>query len=112
LLLAPVEWQIEFGQTRRSKLQVDSTAQFLDWPKKPFPGQGYRRDDEKLKRQREPEKRKPPRPVNVGVEAPPGTGAVETFSDRHITISEDRIVEMSEEDANCLIPYGWILISE
>jgi len=41
--------------------QVDSTAQFLDWFKKPFPGQGifefYQREAEKLKHQREPEKR-------------------------------------------------------
>jgi hypothetical protein len=35
---------------------------------------------------------------------PPGIGAVQTLSGRHITIGEDRIVEMSEEDANCLIP--------
>ena len=37
--------------------QVDSTAQFLDWFKKPFPGQGifeyYRMEYEKLQRQRE-----------------------------------------------------------
>ena len=36
--------------------QVDSTAQFLDWFKKPFPGQGifeyYRMEFEKLQRQR------------------------------------------------------------
>jgi hypothetical protein len=36
------------------------------------------------------------------VKAPPGTGAVQTLSGRHVTISEDRIVQMSEEDANCL----------
>jgi hypothetical protein len=82
--------------------QVDSTAQFLDWFKKPFPGQGifeyYRREAEKLK---------PPKPVYVRIKAPPGIGAVQTFSGRHITIGQDRIVEMSEEDANCLIPYGW-----
>ena len=49
--------------------QVDSTAQFLDWFKKPFRGQNifefYQREAEKLKHQREPERRKPPRPVNV-----------------------------------------------
>jgi len=53
--------------------QADSTAQFLDWFKKPFPGQNifefYQREAEKLKHQREPEKRKPPRPVNVRVQA-------------------------------------------
>jgi hypothetical protein len=85
--------------------QVDSTAQFLDWFKRPFPGQGifelYRREAEKLK---------PSKPVYVRIKAPPGIGAVQTFSGRRITIGEDRIVEMSEEDANCLIPYGWMLI--
>jgi predicted phage terminase large subunit-like protein len=87
--------------------QVDSTAQFLDWFKKPFPGQWicelYRREAEKLK---------PPKPVYVRIKAPPGIGAVQTFSGRHITIGEDRIVEMSEEDANCLIPVGWTLLTE
>jgi hypothetical protein len=44
-------------------------------------------------------------------EVPLGIGSVQTFSGRHTTIGDDRI-EMSEEDANCLIPYGWILITE
>ena len=96
--------------------QVDSTAQFLDWFKKPFPGQGifelYRREDEKLKRQKEPEKRKPPRPLNVRVKARPGIGAVQTFSGRHLTIGGDRIVEMSEEDAFYLIPLGWTILGD
>src|SRR5438270_5350030 len=78
--------------------QVDSTAQFLDWFKKPFPGQGifeyYREMAEKLK---------PPKPVYVRLEAPPGIGSVQTFSGRRITIGEDRIVEMSTEDADCMI---------
>jgi hypothetical protein len=50
--------------------------------------------------------------VYVRIKAPPGTGAVQTFSGRRITIGEDRIVVMSEEDANCLIPAGWILLTE
>src|SRR6516164_54692 len=54
--------------------------------------------------QREPEKRKPPRPVNVRVKAPPGTGAVQTSSGQHINVGLDGIVEMSEGDAFCLIP--------
>jgi predicted phage terminase large subunit-like protein len=87
--------------------QVDSTAQFLDWFKTPMPHWGifeyYRREAEKLK---------PPQPLYVRIKAPPGIGAVQTLSGRHITIGEDRIVEMSEEDANCLIPVGWILITE
>jgi len=96
--------------------QVDSTAQFLEWFKKPFPGQNifelYQRDAEQLKHQREAEKRKPPRPVNVRVKAPPGIGAVQTFSNRHINVGEDRIVEMSEEDAFCLISLGWTILGD
>jgi len=87
--------------------QVDSTAQFLDWFKRPYPGQGifeyYRRMAEKLK---------PPEPVHVRLKAPPGIGAVQTLSGRHITIGEDRIVEMSADDADCLIPAGWTLLTE
>jgi predicted phage terminase large subunit-like protein len=96
--------------------QVDSTAQFLDWFKKPFPGQNifelYQREAEKRKHQSEPEKRKPPRPVNVRVKAPPGTGAVQTLSGRHINVGLDGIVEMSEEDAFCLIPLGWTILGD
>jgi predicted phage terminase large subunit-like protein len=88
--------------------QVDSTAQFLDWFKKPFPGQGifdyYREMAEKLK---------PPKPVFVRLEAPQGIGSVQTFSGRRITIGEDRIVEMSTEDADCLIRVpGWTKLAE
>src|SRR5947208_278632 len=82
--------------------QVDSTAQFLDWCNKPMPCQGSfelcRRQAEKLK---------PAEPVYVRLEAPPGIGAVQTFSGRHITIGEDRIVEMTAADADCLIRAGW-----
>ena len=87
--------------------QVDSTAQFLDWFKTPMPHAGifehYRREAERLK---------PPEPVYVRIKAPPAIGSVQTFSGRHITIGEDRIVEMSEEDAACLIPVGWTLLTE
>ena len=54
----------------------------------------------------------PPGPVYVRLKAPPGIGAVQTLSGRRITIGEDRIVEMSEEDAKCLIPSGWITLAE
>jgi predicted phage terminase large subunit-like protein len=87
--------------------QVDSTAQFLDWFKTPMPCWGiyelYRREAEKLK---------PPRPVYVRVKAPPGAGAVQTFSGIRATIGEDRIVKMTVEDANCLIPIGWTVLDE
>src|ERR1700730_9807482 len=87
--------------------QVDSTAQFLDWFKRPMSNQGifeyYRKMAEKLR---------PPEPVYVRLEAPLGIGAVQTFSGRRITIGEDRIVEMSAEDANCLIRAGWTKLAE
>jgi len=96
--------------------QVDSTAQFLDWFNKPFPGPNvfelYQREAEKLKHQREPERRKPPRPVNVRVQAPPGIGAVQTFSGRHINVGPDGIVEMSEGDAFYMIPAGWTILGD
>jgi hypothetical protein len=58
------------------------------------------------------EKLKAPKPVYVRLKAPPGIGSVHTFSGRRITIGEDRIVEMSTEDADCLIPYGWTKLAE
>src|SRR6266513_1190848 len=82
--------------------QVDSTAQFLDWCNKPMPCWGIY----ELTR-RQAEKLKPPEPVYVRLEAPPGIGAVQTLSGRHITIGEDRIVEMTAADADCLIRAGW-----
>jgi len=51
-------------------------------------------------------------PVYVRLKAPPGIGAVQTRSGQRTTIGEDRIVEMSAEDANCLIPDGWIKLAE
>jgi hypothetical protein len=57
-------------------------------------------------------KLKPPKPVYVRLEAPQGIGSVQTFSGRHITIGEDRIIEMSTEDADCLIRAGWTKLAE
>jgi predicted phage terminase large subunit-like protein len=86
--------------------QVDSTAQFLDWFKTPMPHWGlfelYRSMTEKSK----------PQQVTVRLKAPPGIGAVQTLSGRHIFIGEDRIVEMSAEDADCLIRAGWTKLPE
>jgi hypothetical protein len=87
--------------------QVDSTAQFLDWFKTPMPSWGIFEHTRRMA-----EKFKPPEPVYVRVKAPPGIGSVQTFSGRHITIGEDRIVEMAKEDAACLIPAGWTLLTE
>ena len=60
--------------------QVDSTAQFLDWFKRPYPGQGIFEYYRKMA-----EESKPPE-ITVRLEAPPGIGAVRPFSGRHITI--------------------------
>jgi hypothetical protein len=48
----------------------------------------------------------------VRVKAPAGIGAVQTFSNRHLTVGLDGIVGMSEEDAACLIPAGWIKLAD
>jgi predicted phage terminase large subunit-like protein len=90
--------------------QVDSTAQFLDWFKKPYPGQGifeyYRMEFEKLQRQRETSE------TWARLRAPPGIGAVQTFSGRHLDIDPDGTVEMSADDAEFLISDGWTKIAE
>jgi hypothetical protein len=36
----------------------------------------------------------------------------QTLSGQRITIGENRIVEMSADDANCLIPDGWTKLAE
>ena len=46
------------------------------------------------------------------VKAPPGIGAVQTSSGRHITIGVDGIVEMSEADAFYLTPCGWTILGD
>ena len=85
----------------------NSTAQFLDWFKMPFPGQNifefYRRQFEQLQ---------PPNTRLVRLKAPAGIGSVQTSSGRHITIGPDGIIEMSAEDAARLIPKGWTKLSE
>jgi len=90
--------------------QVDSTAQLLDWFKTPMPHWGIfeltRRMAEKLKH---------PEPVEqfyVRLKAPAGIGAVQTFSGRHLNVKEDGTVEMSADDAQYLIPYGWTKLAE
>jgi hypothetical protein len=90
--------------------QVDSTAQFLDWFKTPMPCWGIfeltRRRAEELKH---------PQPLEqlyVRLKAPAGIGAVQTFSGRHLNVKEDGTVEMSADDAQYLIPYGWTKLAE
>ena len=69
--------------------QVDSTAQFLDWFKKPFPGQGifefYRM---RAERRQNPDN---PKRYRVRLQAPSGMGAVQTFSVRHLSRAGKRL---------------------
>jgi hypothetical protein len=85
--------------------QVDSTAQFLDWFKKPFPGQGLlefmRMQAERLRNPLNLER------YRVRLQAPRGIGAVQTFSGRHIDVGPDGTIEMSADDAQLLICDGW-----
>ena len=37
---------------------------------------------------------------------------MQSFSNRHLTVGLDGIVKMSEEDAACLIPAGWIKLPD
>lgn len=79
--------------------QVDSTAQALAWGKMRPPGWGvleyYRREAAKLKSASEGGEM-------VRMLAPTGIGALSTLSGRQITVPNDRIIEVSEEDAGPL----------
>jgi predicted phage terminase large subunit-like protein len=87
--------------------QVDSTAQFLDWFKKPYPSQGifelYRIQAEQLRRRTT---------YWVRLRAPHDIGCVQTFSGRHLTVSPDGTAEMSAEDSEYLICAGWTKLAE
>jgi predicted phage terminase large subunit-like protein len=91
--------------------QVDSTAQFLDWFKKPYPGQAllefYRM--RRAERRQNPEN---PERYRVRLQAPSGMGSVQTFSGRHINVSPDGTIEMSADDAQYLIREGWTKLAE
>src|ERR1700751_6104467 len=90
--------------------QVDSTAQFLDWFKKPFPGQGifefYRMRAERRQNPDNPER------YRVRLLAPPGMGSVYTFSRRTTNVGPDGTIEMSADDAQYLIRAGWTKLAE
>jgi predicted phage terminase large subunit-like protein len=91
--------------------QVDSTAQFLDWFKKPYPGQAileyYRMRAERRQNPENPER------YRVRLQAPSGgMGSVQTFSGRHINVSPDGTIEMSADDARYLIRAGWTKLAE
>jgi hypothetical protein len=90
--------------------QVDSTAQFLDWLKMPMASWGiYEATRRRAAKLMHPD---PVEQCYVRVKAPAGIGAVQTFSNRHLTVGLDGIVEMSAEDAEYLIPAGWIKLAD
>jgi hypothetical protein len=87
--------------------QADSTAQFLDWYKMPFPGQNifelYRMQAEGLRRRTS---------SWVRLRVPAGIGSVQTFSGRHIKVGLDGAIEMSADDAQYYIRDGWTKLAE
>jgi predicted phage terminase large subunit-like protein len=90
--------------------QVDSTAQFLDWFKRPFPGQAFF----ELMRMQAERYHNPENPARyrVRLRAPSGMGSVQTFSGRHINVGPDGTIEMSADDAKYLIRDGWTKLAE
>jgi predicted phage terminase large subunit-like protein len=85
--------------------QVDSTAQFLDWFKRPSPGQAYfecmRMQMQARQNAGNPERHR------VCLRAAGDVASLQTLSGRHIIIGPDRTVEVSAEDAESLIRAGW-----
>ena len=73
--------------------QVDSTAQFLDWFKKPMPSWGIFEHTRRMA-----EKLKPPKQIYVRLRAP-HRGSVQTFSGRHINVGLDGTIEVDPERA-------------
>ena len=90
--------------------QVDSTAQFLDWFKRPFQGQAYfeyaRMQAERYRKPENPER------FRVLLRAPSGPTSVQTFSGRHIDVASDGTIEMFADDAEYLIRAGWAKLGE
>lgn len=86
--------------------QVDSTSQFLAWVRDPTSTRGllgyYKQQLAKAKlqkRQRED--------ATVRVRAPEGVPAIRTLTGKDYVVPTDRIVTMSEEDAEPLLRQGW-----
>jgi predicted phage terminase large subunit-like protein len=103
--------------------QADSTAQFLDWFKRPFPGQGLyelmRIRAERARNRENPERRFHHRDGQLGLDryrvrlrAPPGLGAVQTSSGQHIIVGLDGTIEMSAADAQFYNRDGWTKLAE
>jgi predicted phage terminase large subunit-like protein len=93
--------------------QADSTAQFLDWYKKPGKDQGYidwlREAAEAVERRRNPDKdRERHRVLLKG----PAFMSVQTWSGRHLKPASDGTLEVSADDAKSLIAQGWQKLKE
>jgi predicted phage terminase large subunit-like protein len=81
--------------------QVDSTAQFLDWFKRPFPGQAfYELMRMQAERCRNPQKER--ERYRVLLEGPIGM-SVQTYSGRHVNVASDGTLEVSEDDAQPML---------
>src|SRR5215467_1630694 len=88
--------------------QADSTAQFLDWFKRPFPSQGIF----ELHRMNAERRQRPTRSW-VRLQAPPGIGSVQTLHSRqHLIVGLDGTVEMWAADAQYFIRDGWTKLAE
>jgi predicted phage terminase large subunit-like protein len=91
--------------------QVDSTAQFLDWFRKPFPGQGifelYRREYEALQR-------RTTTTTWVRVRPPSGNqvGGLYLGQNQNFNIRPDGTFDIPTADAELLIEKGWTKITE
>jgi predicted phage terminase large subunit-like protein len=90
--------------------QVDSTAQFLDWFKRPFPGQGHyewaRMEAKRFANQEKDRERH-----RVLLEGAFGM-SVQTRSGRHLQVASDGTLELSADDAQPLIRAGWRKLGE
>src|SRR5690349_23773346 len=90
--------------------QADSTAQFLDWYKKPGPNDGYfewlRMEAEAIQNPGKDRKR-----IRVLLKRPPYQ-QVQTFSNRRLEVSPDGTIELSADDAESLIEQGWPKLGE
>ena len=90
--------------------QADSTAQFLDSYQKPGPNDGYfewlRMEAEAIRNPENDRKR-----IRVLLKGPPYQ-QVQTFSNRRLEVSPDGMIELSAEDADPLIHFGWTKLAE
>ena len=96
--------ELAFFPNGRYDDQVDSTAQFLDWFKKPMSNSGiFYLHNENAEKIRHPER------FRARLELPPGNRSshVRTLSGINLAVDPDGSVEMSEADAAPLIALGW-----